>query len=205
MRMFRILIALCLVIVNLSFAINRKGQNGYVQIYADSPTSGITISANGYVGIGVVSPIAKLDVQGTINAVAFSGDGKQITNVVSADHLTNPLISQFTNDSNYLEISRGATQNIANNDVIMTGKYLYKVLTSQATVTAGGIANGLIDGQLLVLINGNLTSPYAQITIPLTNVFLLGNAAYRLKTRSSMMLIWSASLYRWVQVSGSVN
>ncbi|MHB9019583.1 MAG: tail fiber domain-containing protein [Minisyncoccota bacterium] len=51
---------------------------------ASPPTEKMRITDAGNVGIGTATPTQKLDVNGTVKATAFSGDGSGLTGVVSA-------------------------------------------------------------------------------------------------------------------------
>ena len=55
--------------------------DGSLQVYTDTPTHGLTISVNGHIGIGTLSPTTKLEVLGAVSANAFIGNGAQLTSV----------------------------------------------------------------------------------------------------------------------------
>jgi hypothetical protein len=55
--------------------------NGHI-VFNPKGTEKVRITADGDVGIGVIVPTQKLDVNGTVKATAFSGDGSALTGVV---------------------------------------------------------------------------------------------------------------------------
>jgi hypothetical protein len=94
----------------------------------DSTTSGITtermkITSGGNVGIGTSSPSQKLDVNGTINATAFTGDGSALTGI-SAGDIVASSVGTSNNSNGYVKFS--------NNLVI---QWLRKSSTGTQTIT----------------------------------------------------------------------
>ncbi len=57
-----------------------------------APSNGLIVSGN--MGIGSISPGQKLDVQGTVRAVSFLGDGSQLTGISSPWTRTAPYVYQ---------------------------------------------------------------------------------------------------------------
>ena len=69
------------------------------RFFIEGPGGGLVISPNGNVGIGKISPQAKLDVNGTISASALSASGLNISNSVTTKDLH---VTGGANVSNYL-------------------------------------------------------------------------------------------------------
>jgi hypothetical protein len=76
----------------------------------------LRVASNGYVGIGKTPSLSILDVNGTVTATAFSGDGTNVTNVnadtVNALHASSFLrtdANSAVSASNVLTINDGAT------------------------------------------------------------------------------------------------
>lgn len=70
-------------------------------------SNALTILKNGNVGIGVEVPNSKLEVDGTVAATAFSGDGSGLTNI-AGDHLGNHTATQALNMNNQDITAAGA-------------------------------------------------------------------------------------------------
>ncbi len=63
------------------FAIDTPLKSVRFLTFQGALTERMTIRDNGNVGIGTPSPTERLDVQGTVKATSFKGDGSQLTNV----------------------------------------------------------------------------------------------------------------------------
>lgn len=202
-------ILILLIITTLSFPIMRKLPDGNVKIYSDSEIGGITISQNDFVGIGTNNPQHKLDIIGTVNATNFEGNGSGLTNITTetANHLSNNNISQFVNDSGYIDnitLIPGPAQNINNNDTISVGNYNYKIVNGNNnnvnSNTYTPIQDGLYDGQLLIIVGGNNNTVNIKDS---GNTMLKGMAS--IKLGQTLTVIWVQPLGKWVETSRSIN
>ncbi|MDD5456417.1 MAG: hypothetical protein PHV30_05220 [Candidatus Margulisbacteria bacterium] len=187
----------------------RKLPDGNVKIYSDSEIGGITISQNDFVGIGTNNPQHKLDIIGTVNATNFEGNGSGLTNITTetANHLSNNNISQFVNDSGYIDnitLIPGPAQNINNNDTISVGNYNYKIVNGNNnnvnSNTYTPIQDGLYDGQLLIIVGGNNNTVNIKDS---GNTMLKGMAS--IKLGQTLTVIWVQPLGKWVETSRSIN
>ena len=112
--------------------------NGKLNFYANEGSGGndngltpnkfiMSLVGNGNVGIGTTNPGAKLDVNGSVTATSFSGDGSALTGIVSttAAALTsgNKTITGTLNISG--NVTTGNTLYIGTNDNSTTSKTIY--------------------------------------------------------------------------------
>ena len=92
----------------------------------DLQTNGTTkvhMDSSGNVGIGTTSPSQKLDVNGTINATSFTGDGSALTGISTSD-IAAASIGTSNNSNGYIRFT--------NNLVI---QWLRKSSTGTQTIT----------------------------------------------------------------------
>ncbi len=68
----------------------------------DGDDEGIFVQTSGYVGIGTSTPASLLDVNGTLTATAFSGDGSALTNVPGDDLGDHTATQNISLDGNYI-------------------------------------------------------------------------------------------------------
>ena len=192
-----------------SFCVYRKNASGFIQLYPDSSVDGITISQNGWIGIGTDSPQNKMDVAGTLNATTYLGDGSKLTGVTAqtanvALALKSPLISQFTNDSGYLtgsvSLAKGAAQVLNAGDVITAGNYNYKIVSSIPNNNIITLANGFYDGQIFIIIASG-TKTFTLKSTP--SIHIHGDCTFT--NAQTLTLIWASDIGTWVELSRSPN
>ena len=104
---------------------------GAFQLVGNGGASGISIASSGNVGIGSVTPTQKLDVNGTVKATAFSGDGSALTGVTATSY------------SGTLGVANGGTgaTTLATNGLVV-GNGTSAVTTVTPTASAVLLSNG---------------------------------------------------------------
>ncbi|MBI1308660.1 MAG: hypothetical protein GC129_02225 [Proteobacteria bacterium] len=117
-------------------ALSGNNSSKYLVFYT-SNTEAMRIVSNSYVGIGTSSPTTALEVNGTISATNFVGNGSGLTNLnVSGDRLTSgSTVVYAISNTGYVSLTTGGTtwgyfSNAAN--------YLPNLTTSLISSTAGG-------------------------------------------------------------------
>ncbi len=133
----------------------KAGSTAYPFVAASNGSFKMVVREDGNVGIGTTSPSSKLQVNGTVTATAFSGDGSALTNVsasssaqvsASAGLVGTPSISfsgdtdtgfyQSTSGSDSIDIAVGGTQIFNLNSTSMVSPFNGGASISSATGTA---------------------------------------------------------------------
>jgi hypothetical protein len=189
--------------------------NSLLQIYADQSSSDIAfgygqsadftetmrVKGNGRVGIGTVNPATTLDVNGTINASGFTGDGSGLTNVA---HLAAPN-QTFTGSNRFT-----GTLLIGTNDLVTSSensglRMIAGIVNADGSIAAGTNFTVQPVGGGLYMVQFFRTSPTAvfvgtpvvTVTVQSTNAVAYGA---NFNTYSAQILNQS-SAYFLVQIS----
>lgn len=100
--------------VSMTNATTPKLSNRYVcytdgrDIRCDSPS--LYVSTAGLVGINTTNPTTQLEVNGTVSATNFVGDGSGLTNLsVSGDRIVSGTLAAIANTGGYISLTTGGT------------------------------------------------------------------------------------------------
>ena len=111
-------------IASFPIAVDNLGDHSAIQnlqlntnwLSGDGDAEGLFVDSIGYVGIGTSTPTEALEVEGTVKATAFAGDGSQLTNLPLTTYtagngiaISGDTISTTGNGSNLWTLRSGTT------------------------------------------------------------------------------------------------
>ncbi len=114
-------------------------------IVDNSDATAITIDSNENVGVGTTSPTQKLEVNGTVKATAFEGDGSALTNVssIAASSLATDGYIKFSNGYTIQWGQRATTSSSDTATFPISFTNLYSIVTTiyHDNNDTGGVGN----------------------------------------------------------------
>jgi len=147
----------------INFADSSAQYDGYIEYnhanrnmrFATAISEAMRIDSSGNVGIGTTSPTQKLDVNGTVKATAFQGDGSALTNLpgggkvlqVVSTEKTDTFSSSSTNWTDVTGLTASITPSASNSKVLVlvnfdsgatSGyKYAFKLVRASTDISIG--------------------------------------------------------------------
>jgi hypothetical protein len=140
-------------LVPLCFGALQLTPEGSINIYSTTPINGITLSQNGNVGAGVINPVYKLDVNGTLSANSTNLTGT--LNVVGLSTFTDISINNTlsVNMINTIINQASIAGNLTVNGTLSANRFIASRTTVNSTLTVTGLVT-----MTSLTVNGTLST-----------------------------------------------
>jgi hypothetical protein len=147
--------------------------------FSTSSTERLRVLSTGNIGIGKTNPTTALDVNGTINATSFKGDGSQLTNL--------PITSVWTTSGSIIYYNGGFGGNvgIANTNPMYTLDVYGTIYGEKLRTRNIGIGLEVNDNYPLIILRNDLINNSATCAIYST---IIENQAIRINFNNSTTL-----------------